>query len=401
MLPTFRIYEEEVLMRRTILLLMVFAIPLLTFGTAWPQAREPIRIGALLSLTGPLTVNGEDNLNGIRLYFEEVGNTLAGRKIELKIEDDASNPTLALTKVQKLVERDKVHVVLGVVSSAVAYAIRDYLHNNKVPTMVTTAGATDLTLARKSPYIFRTANDNTQECLVLGYYTATKLGYKTAVGIAADFAAGREMIAAFSKTYTAAGGKFLKQVYTPLGTTDFAPYLTQIKQDEADVVVAMMYGIDGARLMTQYREYGLRKPVVGQGALISNDVIKASGNASLGVITSKQYTDALDTPANRQFVNAFLKEHKTRPDAWSEQAYVGAKAIGEAIKAVGGNIEDTSRFLEALRKVKFQGPAGTVFFDQNQQRVNDVYIRKVEQEGNTLVNKPIDKFPNVSQSWTP
>lgn len=388
-------------MRRTILMFLVLAVPLLTFSPAWPQAREPIRIGVPLSLTGPLTVNGEDNLNGIRLYFEEVGNTLAGRKVEIKIEDTAGNPTLGLTKVQKLVDRDKVHVILGVVSSAVAYAIRDYVHNNKVPTMITTAGATDLTLSRKSPYIFRTANDNTQENLALGHYAATKLGYKTAVAIAADFAAGREMVAAFTKTFTAAGGKVVKQVYPPLGTSDFAPYLTQIKQDDADVVVAMMFGIDGSRFLTQYREYGLPKPVVGQGALIANYVIRASGNAGLGVISAKQYTDTLDTPANRQFVNAFLKEFKTRPDAWSEQAYVGAKAIGEAIKAVGGNIEDTPRFLEALRKVKFQGPAGTVYFDANQQRVFDVYIRKVEREGNTLVNKAIDKIPNVSQSWTP
>ena len=383
---------------------LVLASLVLLWGMIAPcsiPAQEPVRIGVPLALTGPLAVNGDDNRKGILLYLEEIGFQVAGRKVEVKVEDTEGKPDVGLTKIRKLVESDRVHVIVGVVNSAVAYAIRDYVHGQGVPTIITTAGAKDLTLARKSPFIFRVANDNTQENLPLGHYTYTKLGYKRAVVFASDFAAGREMIAAFSKTYTAAGGKFLKQVYTPLGTTDFAPYLTQIKQDEADVVVAMMYGIDGARLMTQYREYGLRKPVVGQGALISNDVIKASGNASLGVITSKQYTDALDTPANRQFVNAFLKEHKTRPDAWSEQAYVGAKAIGEAIKAVGGNIEDTSRFLEALRKVKFQGPAGTVFFDQNQQRVNDVYIRKVEQEGNTLVNKPIDKFPNVSQSWTP
>ena len=388
-------------MRKTILALLIFLIPLLTSGPAWPQAQPPIRVGVLLSLTGPLAVSGEDTLNGMRLYFDEINNTLAGRKIELTVEDDAGNANMALTKVQKLVEKDKVNLLLGIVSSASAYAIRDYVHNNKIPLMITCAGAADLTLSKKSPYIFRTANDNTQEPMALGYYAATKLGYKTAVAIAADFAAGREMVAAFAKTFTAAGGKMVKEVYPPLGTADFAPFLTQFSKEQGDVMVAMMFGIDGARFLTQYREYGVNKPLVGQGALVSNDVIKASGNAALGVVSAKQYSDIMDTPGVRRFVDESVKRYKGRPDFVAEQGYVGAKAIGEAVKSVGGNVEDTPRFLEALRKVKFQGPVGLVWFDQNQQRVFDVYIRKVERQGNTLVNKVLDRIPEVSQSWTP
>ena len=128
-------------MRKTILALLIFLIPLLTSGPAWPQAQPPIRVGVLLSLTGPLAVSGEDTLNGMRLYFDEVNNTLAGRKIELTVEDDAGNANMALTKVQKLVEKDKVNLLLGIVSSASAYAIRDYVHNNKIPLMITCAGA--------------------------------------------------------------------------------------------------------------------------------------------------------------------------------------------------------------------------------------------------------------------
>lgn len=389
-------------MRKWIIVLLLCVFPLLAAGPARAQsARTPIRIGVPVPLTGPLAVNGEDNLRGIRLYFNRIGNRIDGRKVELLVEDTAGNPTMGLNKVQMLVERDKVQVILGVISSAVAYAIRDFVHNNKVPTMITTAGATDLTLSKKSPYIFRTANDNVQEPGVLGYYTAAKLGYKTAVTIADDFAAGREMIAAFRKTYTGAGGKILKSVYAPLGTTDFAPYLTRIKDDKADVVVAMMYGIDGARFIKAYRDYGLTKPVVGQGALMSNDVIKAAGKATLGVITAKQYSDALNTPRNRKFVRAFLKAYKVRPDAWSEQAYVGAEAVAEAVKKVHGNIENTPRFLKALAEARFQGPAGLVHFDKNHQRIFDVYIRKVERRGKRLENAVIAKIPDVSEHWTP
>lgn len=388
-------------MRRTFLILLVLVISLFGIGPAWAQSGEPIRIGVPLALTGPLAVNGESDLKGIRLYFDEVGNKLAGRKVVLIVADTAGNPTTGLNKVKMLVERDKVNMIIGIVSSAVAYAIRDYVHNNKIPTMITTAGAKDITLSKKSPYVFRTADDTTQEPMALAYYAARKLGYKTAVAIGDDFAAGREMVAAFSKTFTSLGGKVLKKVWAPLGTTDFSPYITQLEQEHADAVVAMLFGIDGARFLTQSKGYGLRKPIIGQGALISSDVIKASGTAGLGVISAKDYTNTLDNPVNRRYVSAFLKKYQSRPDAWAEQAYIGAKAVGEALKAVGGNIEDTPRFLAALRKVKFQGPAGLVWFDKDQQRVFDVYIRKVERRGKTLENIAIAKIPDVSQHWTP
>jgi len=142
-------------------------------GLAQPQ--EPIRIGVPLALTGPLAVNGEDNRRGALLYFEGGGFQLAGRKVEVKVEDTEGKADVALTKVRKLVESDRVHAIVGIIGSHEAYAIREYIHAHEVPTVITTAGANDLTLARKSPFIFRVGNDNTQENLPLGHYAYTKL----------------------------------------------------------------------------------------------------------------------------------------------------------------------------------------------------------------------------------
>ena len=383
---------------------LFFLISVIAWGLAWPalvQAQDPIRIGVPLILTGPLALAGEDNRKGILLYFEEVGFQLAGRKVEVKVEDTEGKADVALTKIRRLVERDKVHAIIGIVGSHEAYAARDYIHNQGIPTMVTTAGAKDLTLARKSPFIFRVANDNTQENLPLGHYAYTKLGYKAAVVLASDFAAGREMAEAFTKTFTGAGGKVIQQAFAPLGTADFAPYISGLKLDQADVLYIWFGGAEPARVINQLKEYGFKKPIISQGAITANYVLPSVGDAALGIVTAKHYSDVLDTPENRRFVAAFVKKYNAKPDAWHEQSYVGAKVVGEAIKAIGGRVEDRQRFVDALRKVRFEGPAGLVWFDENQQRVFDVYIRKLEKSGGEYVNRVVDKIPNVSQNWTP
>ena len=221
---------------RTKTLLTVAVALFLAVIPAWAQ--EPIRIGVPLSLSGPLALAGEDNKRGVLLYLDEVGGKLAGRPVEVKLEDTEGKADVALTKTRRLVERHRVHVIVGIVGSHEAYAIRDYVHNQGVPTVITTAGAKDLTLARKSPFIFRVGNDNTQESLPLGHYAYTKLGYKTAVVIASDFAAGREIAEAFAKTFTGAGGQIVQQVFAPLGTQDFALYISGLKLDQADMIFA-------------------------------------------------------------------------------------------------------------------------------------------------------------------
>lgn len=383
-------------------------ITYLSLGISWvlavaglARAQEPIRIGVPLALTGPLAVNGDDNRKGILLYLEEVGYQVAGRKVEVKLEDTEGKPDVGVTKIRKLVESDKVHVIVGIVNSAEAYAVRDYIHSQGVPTIITTAGAKDITLARKSPYIFRVANDNTQENLPLGHYAYTKLGYRRMVVMASDFAAGREQAEAFIKTFTRAGGQVVQQVFAPLGTADFAPFIGRLQLDQADALYVWFAGIEPARVATQLKEYGLKKPIVTHGAFVANYVLPSMGDAALGIVSAKHYSDVLETAENRRFVSAFIQRYRTRPDAWSEQGYVGVKAVGEAAKAISGRVEDRQRLLDALRKTRFEGPAGTVWFDENQQRVFDVYIRKVEKSGSGYVNRVIDKIPNVSQNWSP
>jgi branched-chain amino acid transport system substrate-binding protein len=386
-------------MRKSVVVMLAVALVLTLAAQA--RAQEPIKIGVPLALTGPLTVNGEDNRRGTLLYFEELGFQLAGRKVEVKVEDTEGKADVALTKVRKLAELDKVHAIVGIIGSHEAYAVRDYLHNSGVPTVITTAAANGVTLARKSPFIFRTAPDNEQEAGPMGYYAATKLGYKRAVVIASDFAAGREQSEGFKKAFTKAGGQVIQEVFAPLGTNDFAPFITRIRFEQVDVIWTWFAGAEPARVVNQLKEYGVKKPIVSQGAFTANYVLPSMGEAGLGILSAKHYSDVLETPENRRFLSAFIQKFKVKPDAWAEQGYVAAKAVGEAIKAIGGKVEDRQRLLEALRKTRFEGPAGVVVFNENQQRVVDVFIRRVEKSGAEYVNRPIDTIPGVSQNWSP
>ena len=378
-----------------LLLVIGFLIPNATLGQ-----RGPIKIGVSLPITGIVASFGEENLRGMRLYLDEIGNQFAGRKVELVVEDEV-NPAVGLPKVRKLVESDKVHVLVGLVFSGLAYAVRDYVLSQKVPLIITTAGARDITLEGKNPYVFRTANDNTQENLAFGYYAYKKLGYKRAIVVAQDDDAGREQAGAFSKMFVLAGGQVAQEIYPARGATDLAPFIAQLKLDQADVVYAWFSGTGAPQFIKTYTEYGHRKPIISQGAMTANPLLPLMGDSALGIVTAKHYSDSIDTPENQRFVRAFQQKYNVTPDAWAEQAYVGMKAVGEAIKAIGGDVENVPRFLEALRRTRFQGPAGLVQFDANQQRVFDVYIRRVEKRDGKLVNAIIDKIPMVSQSWTP
>src|SRR5437763_8932197 len=186
--------------------------------------KEPIRIGVLNSMTGPLAVNGTEINEGIRLYWEdEMGSQVAGRPVQLMVEDSEGKADVGLTKVRKLVESDRVHLILGPVSSAVAVAIRDYVHERTIPTIITQATANHLTAEKASPSIFRSAMSSYQQEAAGGWYVAAKLGHKRIAVVGLDYVAGHEQTDGFIKTFMESGGQSVEKVLMPLGAMDVAP----------------------------------------------------------------------------------------------------------------------------------------------------------------------------------
>jgi branched-chain amino acid transport system substrate-binding protein len=395
--------------RRTLVglvVLTIFAV-FVAGHTATAQApREPIKIGVLNSITGPLAVNGTEINEGIKLYWEdEMNNQATGRAVRLIVEDDEGKPDVGLTKMRKLVESDRVHMALGPVSSAVAVAFRDYVHERKVPTIITQATANNLTNEKASPTLFRSAMSSYQQEAAGGWYVAAKLGHKKIVVVGLDYVAGHEQTDGFIKTFMESGGQAAEKVLMPLGAMDVAPYIARVqaKAGELDAVVAILWGPSAPQWLKAWQEYGLKGklPLLALGETVSESYFRTVGDSALGVVSWMSYTPTIDTAENKRFVQAFVKKYKKEPVYNNHLGYLAAKAAGEALKAVNANVEDQARFLDALRKVRFEAPGGAFRFDDKQNAVIPTYIRRVEKVGGKLQNTVFDVVQDVDQFWKP
>ena len=393
--------------RRLALLLGLAAALVLAGGPAvLAQTREPIKIGLLNAITGPLAVNGAEINEGIKLYWEdEMGNRVAGRPVRLIVEDTEAKPDVGLTKTRRLVEQERAHLILGPVSSAVAVAIRDYITEQRTPLIITQATANQLTAEKASPYLFRSAMSSYQQEAAGGWYVAAKLGYKRIAVVALDYVAGQEQADGFIKPFMESGGQSVEKVLMALGTMDVAPYVTRIqtKVQELDAVVAILWGPSAPAWLKGWSEYGLkgRLPLLTLGETVNETYLRTVGDYAVGVVNWLSYSPVLETAENKRFVQAFNKKYRKDPVYNNHLGYLAAKAGGEAMKAVNGNVEDQARFLEALRKVRFEAPGGPFRFDEKQNAIIPTYIRRVDKVGGKYQNTVIDTVYDIDQFWKP
>jgi branched-chain amino acid transport system substrate-binding protein len=385
------------------LAVLTFVAPLVAIAQG---AREPIRIGVLNAITGPLAVNGSEINEGIKLYWEdEMNNQVAGRPVRLFVEDEVGKPDVALTKAQKLVESDKVHMILGPVSSASGVAIRDYMVEKKVPLIITQATANVLTAEKASPTIFRSAMSSYQQEAGGGWYVAAKLGHKKIAVVGLDYVAGQEQTDGFIKAFMESGGQSADKLLMPLGAMDVAPYIARVQNNLAgyDAVVAVLWGPSAPQFLKAWQEYGLKdkKPLLTLGETVNETYLKTVGDAALGIVSWMSYTPSIDTPENKRFVQAFTKKFKKDPVYNNHLGYLAARSVGEALKAVGGNVEDQAKFLDALRRVKFEAPGGAFRFDDKQNAVIPTYLRRVEKVNGKLQHTVFDVVHDIDQFWKP
>ena len=392
--------------RGTLSTLAVVAVLAAAVSALAQGTKEPIRIGMINALTGPLAVNGSEINEGIKLYWEdEMASQVAGRAVTLIVADAEGKPDVGLTKTRKLVESDRIHLLLGPVSSAVAIAIREYMNERKIPWVITQATANSLTAEKAAPTIFRSAMSSYQQEAAGGWYTAAKLGYKKIAVISLDYVAGQEQTDGFIKTFMESGGQSVDKIMMPLGATDVAPYITRIqgKAQELDAVVAVLWGPGAPQFLKAWSDYGLKGklPLLSLGETVNETYLKTVGDAATGVVSWLSYSPVLDTAANKSFVQAFNKKFRKDPVYNNHLGYIAAKAAGEAMKAVGGNIEDQTKFLDALRRVRFEAPGGSFRFDEKQNAIIPTYIRRVEKVGGKLQNSVVDVVQDVDQFWKP
>jgi branched-chain amino acid transport system substrate-binding protein len=371
----------------------------LTSALASPHVRAqgaaPIRIGNINSYTGGLAYAGENNFNGMNLYFDSINWTVAGRKIELIKEDDQFNPQIGLQKAKKLVESDKVELVIGIQASNVALAVLNYMKQQKAFYVVSGAGTDAITWDRY-PYLFRTSISTYQLSTPMADYIYDKLG-KEIVTTASDYAGGHDVMAQFKGPYLAKGGKVLKEIWPPLGTTDFSPYLTDLKSINPPVTYDFMPGADAVRFIQQYSEFGLKEKMPLTGfTIIDSQTVSALGKSAVGVISALTYTDTVDNPESKEFATNFRAKFKYAPDLFADYGYVGAKTLGEALKLTDGDASDKDKLAEAMTKVKFNAPRGPFRIDPaTHNPIQDIYICQVIESGSGISTKILSTTKDV------
>ncbi len=350
--------------------------------------REALRIGVVLPYSGVYAQLAADITNGMLLYFEEVKNQISDRPIQLIREDETADPAVALRKVTKLVEQDRVDLLTGLVSTASAYAVRDYVHSTRNVLIVSNAGGNALTRDRKSPYIFRTSFTSWQVSFPLGRWVAERVGKRVAI-VAADYAFGRESAAAFKESFLAAGGQIVDEIYTPLGSTDFSAAITRLVRARPQAVYAFLAGSDAVIFLKQYAQFGLKGavPLTTTGFTTEEDVIQAVGKDAEGAYSSLHWAVRLAIPENQKFVQAYRRRFNRVPSVYAMQGYDTARVIVEAVSALKGDVSNKDRLIEALEGVRFRGPRGLFEFDpKTHQVIQNIYVRQVREIGGELAN---------------
>jgi branched-chain amino acid transport system substrate-binding protein len=360
---------------------------------------EPIRLGLLTTKTGPVASGGIDMERALMMYLKERDYTLAGRKVDLISADTAGVPATARTKTQELVEKNKVHCLIGPLAAFEALAIDDYIREAKIPTL-SVAAAEDMTQRRANPWFVRATSTSSQCAHPLGEYAAKELKYKRMIIMADDLAYGHEMCAGFQRVFEENGGKVIQKLFSPLSVPDYGSYIGQLT--EADAIFIGFAGSNGFRFLRQFVEYGLKDklPVIGGMTALDEAVLRNMGDEALGIITTCWYSAELDAKQNQIFAPAFRKEYKYDPGFYAASTYVNGAVLEGAVKAVNGNVEDKTAFMAALRSVDVDTARGPVKFDDLGNVVGNVYLRKVMRKDGRLVNSIFKTYPDVSQFWT-
>jgi branched-chain amino acid transport system substrate-binding protein len=354
--------------------------------TPTPTAKPPIKIGHIRSITGPTAITNAAMIKGFDLAMELCNYEIAGRKVEVILEDDAIKPELAVDKARKLVEKDKVDVIVGPTLAGLQLAVANYCNQVGVPNINTNISPYGI-IAQKFKWTIQSDGSNLQVPSAGGRYTYEKRDMKSATVIGEDTAAGHDYIGAFLQGFKKAGGQVIQEQWTPQGCPDYAPYFTAAKT--ADVCIGWVSGNDSIKFLNQYYEYGLWDKMkfvpAFSGAIIEVFILAQmqpkAAEACLGLISSVNYTAQVDTEANKKFVEAFKKKYNSTPDAAENGAYCGVLLIKAALEATGGDTTPR-KFMDAMVAATPSYTMGTGHYDKEKQSlIRDVPVSKIEKFG--------------------
>ena len=345
-----------------------------------------VRVGFMLPYTGTFAQLGINIENGFRMAIDEKGGKLGGREIEWFKVDDEAEPSKGIENATKLVQRDKVDVVIGTVHSGVQMGLHKIARDTGVLNINPNAGVHAATRALCAPNVFRTSFSNSQPTRALGAAMVAK-GHKKAVWITWKYAAGDEAFEGFKEGYLAAGGTIVKELGLPFPNVEFQALLTEIASLNPDAVACFFAGGGAAKFMRDYAAAGLKGkiPLYGSGFL-TEGVIDAAGGAAEGVYTTLHYSDSLDTPKNNAFRNSFATKFKAMPDVYAVQGYDAGQLLMLGANAVKGDLSNKKALYAAMEGVTIDSPRGKWKMSPSHNPIQDIYLRQVVGKENKVIS---------------
>jgi len=341
-------------------------------AAAQDSSQGKIKIGVLVTTSGPAAALGQQVRDGFALAIKDLGGKMAGRDVEVINADDELKPDAAVTKVRGLLERDKVDFVVGPIFSNILLAIHRPVTESKTFLISPNAGPSSYAGKECNPFFYVTSYQNDQVHEVLGK-VAQDRGYKRVYLLVPNYQAGRDAVAGFKLDYK---GEIVEESYAPLNTLDFQPELSKIASQKPDALFTFMPGGMGVNLVKQYKQAGATVPVL-SAFTVDESTLPAQQDAAVGMFGGANWAPDLDIPQSKKFVAAYEAAYNGVPGTYAMQAYDTAMLIDSAVRAVKGNLSNKEAVAAALKKADFTSLRSNFKFNNNGYPIQDFYLTKV------------------------
>jgi len=344
---------------------------------AMAQGAGKVKIGMMLPYSGTYAQLGVAITNGFKLAIQENGGKLGGRDIEYVTLDDESEPSKGADNANRLVNRDKVDVLVGTVHSGVQMGMVKIARESGVLHIIPNAGVEAATAQLCAPNIFRTSFANGQPAYPMGKVAVDK-GIKSVVTLAWKYGAGEESVNGFKENFVRHGGKIVKELWVPFPNVEFQAVLTEIAALKPDGVFVFFAGGGAAKFVRDWQAAGLKGKIALMGAgFLTDGILEAVGGAAEGIETTLHYGDGIETPKNKAFRLAYAKAFKLQPDVYAVQGYDAGLLLAAGMKAVKGDIGKKKEIIAAMEKVEIDSPRGKWRMSTAHNPIQDIYLRKV------------------------
>ena len=385
----------------SICFVLILAVPI---GNLCAQgAKEPIKIGIDIEMTGVMSETSMNVKQGYDLFLEEIGSKVAGRPIQVIEYDNKTDPKLSMEVAQKLVEKDTVHILCFGTNSAAAIAVRGYMEKSKIPMVVVGMAGSERVTLPPNKYIFRLGYADGQMEIPQGRYAYEKLGFRKMALMGPDYAGSTGKLWAFQQEFEKSGGKIVQTILWRLGEMDLAPYLARLGSDVEAIFPFEPGDISINRFLRQYFELGLDKKIkLTTHLAFAEDyfTLPIFKEKMIGITSSGLYCPDIDSPENKRVTERFYAKYgkKKLMNTDVSVGYDSMRFIVAALESIGGNAEDTEAFLKAMHTIKTKGVvSSSISVDANGNVIRDAFIRQIQKKDGVIKNVVLDVYPQVRQ----